>query len=137
MNTTRALCRSVALEQLQGERRRRLALLEWQHEAVVQSAGRLYNPATEVAPPDAGWALRHRRMHLLQVDVCDGSICTTLPRLLMALPAAHAVSASVPEQQDSSVGLPSSCCTRRIASLTGSFRECWGTWPSLGLAIVL
>ena len=61
------LC-STALEQSQGERRRRVALLEWQHEGDLSAAGRLGGSATEVAPPDAGWALRHRRMHLLQVS---------------------------------------------------------------------
>jgi hypothetical protein len=58
---------SAALEQSQDERRRRLALVEWQHEGVLAAAGRLGGAAPEVAPPDAGWALRHRRMHLLQV----------------------------------------------------------------------
>jgi hypothetical protein len=59
---------SVALEESQDERRRRLALLEWQHEGALAAAGRLCEAATEVAPLGAGWALRHRRMHKLQVS---------------------------------------------------------------------
>jgi hypothetical protein len=34
----------------------------------TRTAGRLGGAAVEVAPPDAGWTLRHRRMHLLQVS---------------------------------------------------------------------
>ena len=66
---------SAALERLQDERRRRLALLEWQHEATLAAAGRLDGPATEVVPNDAGWALRHRRMHLLQVACLTEASC--------------------------------------------------------------
>jgi len=32
-------------------------------------AGRLSVPVVEMAPPDGGWAQRHRRMHLLQVEL--------------------------------------------------------------------
>ena len=59
---------SAALKVSQDKKRRRLALLEWQREGALAAAGRLGGAATEVAPPDAGWALRHRRMHLLQVS---------------------------------------------------------------------
>jgi hypothetical protein len=51
------------------ERRRPLALLEWQHdEGALAAAWRLGRAATAVAPPNAGWALHHHRMHLLQVS---------------------------------------------------------------------
>lgn len=76
---------SSAVAAAQRAQQRMVALMEWRQEAVLEAAGALEGRAPlPVEPPGGGWALRHRRLHLLQVctRVQDFGFRTSSPCLL-------------------------------------------------------